>query len=101
MISKIKCFKIQYNIKFDQHSKNKATYNSEKIKKTKNQHEKTFKKHNPPKMDNFKKQENTTIRSWYLNWTHERSIVAYKHQRKCKNSCEKFQALKSIGSQHN
>lgn len=35
MISKIKCFKIQYNIKFDQHSKNKATYNSEKIKKNK------------------------------------------------------------------
>lgn len=50
-------------------------------------------------MDNFKKQENTTIRSWYLNWTHEQIIVD-KHQRKCKNSCEKFQALKSIGSQH-
>lgn len=40
-------------------------YNSEKTKKKqKTNMKKLFKKHNPPpKMDNFQKQENTTIRS--------------------------------------
>lgn len=49
MISKIKCFKIQYNIKFDQHSKNKATYNSEKLKKQKTNMKKLLKNTTPQK----------------------------------------------------
>lgn len=46
--SKIKCFEIQYNIKIDQHSKNKATYNSEKdLKKQKTNMKKLLKNITP------------------------------------------------------
>lgn len=73
---------------------------------------KLFKKHNPPKNGQFQKarEHNNQIlisivtSQGFLQRcliSGREQIIVDKHQRKCKNSCEKFQALKLIGSQHN